>query len=299
VAWIDARLAAAGLERTGDVEQPRVRPWATVLRVPVRGGALWFKAAGSGTAFEVPLYGLLARVVPGNVLTPIAADPARGWILLPDGGPVLGEAGGGLVDALVAYGRLQRELEPHVAEMLALGVPDMRAAAMPARFTEALAAASGGDAATLRRVAALEGTVRGWCERLAASPLPPSLDHNDLHPENVLVDGTGGFRYYDWGDSVVAHPFAAMLVPLDMVRSGAGEAAFLRARSAYLDVFADRAPRPQLVDTLTLACRVAIIARALTWHRALQAAREQGEEVDPAWAGAPLASLARLLELGP
>ena len=141
--------------------------------------------------------------------------------------------------------------------------------------------------------------MRGWCERLAASPLPPSLDHNDLHDRNVLVGEDGGLRYYDWGDSVVAHPFAAMLVPLDLVRRAArARAGFVRARDAYLDVFADRGPRTELAETLTLACRVATIARALTWHRALQAAREQGEEVDPAWAGAPLATLATLLEVG-
>ena len=307
VAWVDERLAAAGLERAGEAEQTRVRPWATILRVPVRGGeAVWFKAAGPGTAFEVPLYALLARTVPDHVLTPIAADPDRGWILLPEGGPVLAEraTGADLVDGLVAavaqYGRLQRELEPHAGAMLALGVPDMRPAAMPARFGEALEAAGGGDAATLRRIAAMEGTVRGWCERLAASPLPPSLDHNDLHEHNVLVDAAGGIRYYDWGDSVVAHPFAAMLVPLGQVQralgAGLGDARFLRARDAYLDVFADRAPREELAETLALACHVAKIARALTWHRALQAAREQGEAVDADWATAPLETLAWVLD---
>ena len=182
---------------------------------------MWFKAAGPGTAFEVPLYALLARVVPGRVLTPSPRTRTRGWILLPDGGPCARERVEGLGAALVEYGRLQRELEPHVEAMLALGVPDMRPAAMPARFGEALEAAGGGDPATLRRIAAMEATVRGWCERLAASPLPPSLDHNDLHPRNVLVDDDGGIRYYDWGDSVIAHPFAAMLVPLGLVRRGA------------------------------------------------------------------------------
>jgi hypothetical protein len=296
VAWVDERLAAAGLERAGEAEQTRVLPWATVLRIPVSGGAVWFKAAGPGTAFEVPLYALLARTVPGQVLTPIAADEARGWILLPDGGPTLAERGADLVEAIVQYGRVQRELEPHVGEMLALGVPDMRPAAMSWRFGEALEAASGGDAATLRRIAAMEGTVRGWCERLAASPLPASLDHNDLHPRNILVDDAGRIRYYDWGDSVVAHPFAAMLVPLGLVRRGGGDAGLVRARDAYLDVFSDRAPRAELAETLALACHVAKIARALTWHRALQAAREQGEAVDPEWASAPLETLALVLD---
>jgi len=304
VAWIDERLAAAGLERAGEVEQPRVRPWATVLRVPVRGGTtVWFKAAGPGTAFEVPLYALLARTVPGHVLTPIAADPDRGWILLPDGGPELAERAtgaaqvDGLIAALVQYGRLQRELEPHVEAMLALGVPDMRPAAMPGRFGEALEAAGGGDVATLRRIAAMEPTVRDWCERLIASPLPPSLDHNDLHERNVLVDAAGGISYYDWGDSVVAHPFAAMLVPLGQVRRRSGDdSRLLRARDAYLEVFSDRAPRAELAETLALACHVAKIARALSWHRALQAAREQGEAVDADWATAPLESLAMVLD---
>jgi hypothetical protein len=295
VAWIDDRLAEAGLERAGAVEQPRVRPWATVLRVPVAGGAVWFKAAGPGTAFEVPLYALLARVVPGRVLTPLAADAHRGWILLPDGGPWLASVEG-LGAALVEYGRLQRELEPHVGAMLALGVPDMRPAAMPVRFGEALEAAGGGDPATLRRIAAMEPIVRGWCERLAASPLSPSIDHNDLHPRNVLVDAAGVIRYYDWGDSVIAHPFAAALVPLGMVRRALGDGALERARDAYLDVFSDRGPRAELGELLELACHVAKIARALTWHRALQAAREQGEPVDPEWADAPLQTLAMVLD---
>jgi hypothetical protein len=295
VAWIDDRLAEAGLERAGAVEQPRVRPWATVLRVPVAGGAVWFKAAGPGTAFEVPLYALLARVVPGRVLTPVAADADRGWILLPDGGPWLASVDG-LGAALVEYGRLQRELEPHVEAMLALGVPDMRPAAMPARFGEALDAAGGGYPATLRRIAAMEPAVRGWCERLAASPLPPSIDHNDLHPRNVLVDAAGVIRYYDWGDSVIAHPFAAALVPLGMVRRALGDGALERARDAYLEVFSDCGPRAELGELLELACHVAKIARALTWHRALQAAREQGEPVDPEWADAPLQTLATVLD---
>jgi hypothetical protein len=295
VAWIDDRLAEVGLERAGAVEQPRVRPWATVLRVPVAGGAMWFKAAGPGTAFEVPLYALLARVVPGRVLTPVAADADRGWILLPDGGPWLASVEG-LGAALVEYGRLQRELEPHVGAMLALGVPDMRPAAMPVRFGEALEAAGGGDPATLRRIAAMEPIVRGWCERLAASPLSPSIDHNDLHPRNVLVDAAGVIRYYDWGDSVIAHPFAAALVPFGMVRRALGDGALERARDAYLDVFSDRGPRAELGELLELACHVAKIARALTWHRALQAAREQGEPVDPEWADAPLQTLAMVLD---
>jgi hypothetical protein len=179
VAWVDEQLAASGRARTGAPEQPRVRPWATVLRVPTTGGPVWMKAAGPGTAFEAALYPLLARVVPDRVLAPLGIDIERGWMLLPDGGPSLGERreGDELVDALshalADYGRLQLELAPHVDELLALGVTDMRPAAMPAAFERALLAVrrDGGDEALLTRVAALRPDVAAWCAQLATSPL--------------------------------------------------------------------------------------------------------------------------------
>lgn len=115
-----------------------------------------------------------------------------------------------------------------------------------------------------------------------------ALDHDDLHQRNVL--GTGPYRFYDWGDAVLAHPFAALLVPLQVLDGPRRE----RARGAYLDAFADLAPRSELLDTLAPACRVATIARALTWERALRSAREQGEPIEPAFAHAPYETLAEL-----
>jgi hypothetical protein len=316
VAWLDDRLAAAGIERTGPVEQPRVRPWATVLRAPTTGGDVWLKAAGPGTAFEVGLYELLARVVPDRVLAPLAVDVDRSWIVLPDGGPPLAERfpdaaraeplAQGLAAALVHYGRLQLDLAPHVDEMLTAGVPDMRPAVMPQRFAEALdATADPPDAtgrATHERIAAMAPTVTAWCDELAASALPPSLDHNDLHASNVLGDdpATGDVRFYDWGDSVVAHPLATTLVPLGMVRHLLGatddDPAVLRVRDAYLGVFRDAAPGEDLAATLELACHVAKIARALTWDRAVRAALDAGEEVPDEWATAALVTLGYVLD---
>jgi hypothetical protein len=281
VAWLDAHVA-----RVGEVEVVRERPWATVLRAETAGGPVWMKLARAGTAFEVPLYELLARVAPEAVLTPIAVDVERSWLLLPDGGPSLGESEAGVdavIDALAEYGRLQRALAPHVEEMLALGVHDMRPAAMPARFHEALASAR----RELPDVAALAPEVERWCERLAASPVPASLDHNDLHPWNILA----GPRYYDWGDAVLAHAFAAMFVPLGYVQHVHGDEALARARDAYLRGFGDPA---ELGDTLELACQIAKIARALTWARAIEA----GGDIDPEWADAPAESLERLLRRG-
>jgi hypothetical protein len=307
-AWLDDRLAAAGLARTGDVERAHLRPWSVVLRAPTTGGTVWLKAANPTTRFEPALSLLLSRVVGDLVLAPIAIDSGRGFTLLPDGGPVLGEQvqGAALADAfaraLVAYGRLQRALEPHVDTLLELGVPDMRPAALPERFAEALAIVGAqthdrAGRAKLEAVAALEPSVLAWCDALAASPLSASIDHNDLHPGNLFADG----RFFDWADSVVAHPLAAMLVPLRvlerMLADTAAPAAALGAiLDPYLDVFADRAPREELVSILPTACRVAKIARALGWERALAAAQAQGIEVEEQFSAAAAQTLFSLLE---
>jgi hypothetical protein len=72
------------------------------------------------------------------------------------------------------------------------------------------------------------------------------------------------------------------------------DARLLRVRNAYLEVFEDLAPHDELIEWLMLAGHVGKIARVLTWERALQAAREQGEELDGATA--PRETLAALLE---
>ena len=314
MAWLDEQLRLAGAQRTGPAEHPHIRPWATVIRAPTSIGVVWLKATGPGTSFEVRLYPLLASLVPDGVLTPIATDAQRGWIVLPDGGSSLGErlTGDALISAMVTalqqYGQLQVVLAGHAQEILANGVSDMRPEVMPERFEQVLDIGRAevdrtgrlADRAKLQAVADLRGTVAAWCAELADSQLRPSLDHNDLHPWNILTSDAGGALFYDWGDSVLAHPFAAMLVPLGFVSRlldvPLEDPRFGKARDAYLRVFRELAPGEDLVRTLETACRVAKIARVLTWQRALTAARQQGEAINDDYLEAPLETLFSLLD---
>jgi hypothetical protein len=267
LAWMEGELAAAGIEPTGPVEVTRERPWASVARIPTSHGVLWLKAAAPATAFEAGLYAVLADVAPTHVLAPVALDVAHGRLLLPDGGPRLGEAldGDALVAAmgaaLRAYADLQRAAAPRVDALLAAGVPDMRPGVLPARFDAALAFVPDELA---RRLRPLRAQVGAWCGQLGDAA---SLDHNDLHPFNMLG---GGARFYDWGDAVIAHPFACLLMPLGYISGELGRDP-TPALHAYLDGFADVGPRAELVQTARVAVQLAKIARAHTWERALRA----------------------------
>ena len=202
--WVDEQLARSGIERTGELESVRERPWATILRASTTAGPVWLKAASAATAFEAPLYELLAEVVPDRILTPLGVDVERAWILLPDGGPELGARAEGaeLLEALVGvmpqYAGLQRDLAPHAQRMLAAGVNDMRPEVMPNRFEQAIEAARAqldersteSERATLERIEGLRDPVCAWSERLAETPAPASIDHNDLHPWNIVAGWT-------------------------------------------------------------------------------------------------------------
>ncbi|WP_112244280.1 aminoglycoside phosphotransferase family protein [Kribbella monticola] len=298
--WLDEQLTAAGIKRVGEVTQPRLKPWGTVLRADTERGAVWLKAPAPEMVFEVPLYRLLASVVPQWVLDPIAVDVDRGWVLLPDGGPTLrerlGEPSGwseALVSVLPQYGQLQLDLMPHAEDLLAAGVTDMRATVMPQRLDEALeitgryAAASGSEVAKEQH-AWVSGQRAEFAARCADLPDRASLDHNDLHTNNVLGGPAGSVKFYDWGDSVLAHPFSSMLVALGSLARwlevDPGDELVRRPRDAYLEVFGDPAG---LLAELDLACWIGKVARALVWDRALR--REPGE-----FAGAPLETLASL-----
>jgi hypothetical protein len=272
-----------------------------VHTAPTTGGPVWLKAPGPGTVFEVALYELLGKVVPQRIPLPIAVDVDRGWVLLPDGGPTLHsrldelDLVAALVTVLPQYGQLQRDLAPHVDELVSVGVADMRPAIMPARFDEAVAVVEARSARPVTAVREMRATYVDWCARLGESRVAASIDHNDLHPSNIFYTGDQA-RFYDWGDSVVAHPFASMLVTLAVVRmqlgAGADDTAVTRPRDAYLEVWSDLAPHAELVAEQELACWVGKVARALTWDRAL---RTQGHDQAGEFADAPFQNLTALL----
>jgi hypothetical protein len=206
--------------------------------------------------------------------------------------------------------RIDREaLDEFIDRQVQLGVTDMRPHVMPGRLDEALETVGralvdqgdGRDRDVLREVAARREIYELWCEDLAAAPGGASLDHNDLHPWNMLVpdlDRPDEVRFYDWGDAVIAHPFACMLVPLGWTQRRLAADLYgpdvLRVRDAYLEPFSDLAPHGELVGALECACRVGKVARALTWARAV--AQSDRSELDEHFANAPLAGLRSLLE---
>jgi hypothetical protein len=303
LAWATERLAERGLEVAGEPEQPHVRAWSTAFRLPVRGGAVWLKSVGPGSAQEPALVEALGDWAPEHVLVPLAVQAERRLMLLPDGGTTLRATGrASSIEAWEAllqdYARLQVELSSRPDEMVGLGVPDLRPGRMPDLAAELLADDSwlmvdrpGGLTSGQRsRLVGELDDYRRLCTRLADGGIPASLQHDDLHDANVFV-GDGGHRFFDWGDASVAHPFLSLLVPLRVAARAldvpAGDAVLHRLRDAYLDAWSGYGDLAELRVQADVALRVAPLPRAMTWERILRGVHpdERAEWLDavPGW----------------
>jgi hypothetical protein len=259
--WIDEKLAGLGLEVTGEVEQPHVMKWSTVLRVPTTTGPVWFKANDGSLKHEAGVTALLAARHPANVPPLLAADVDRGWMLMADAGRRLREVvpeEGSLdrwLEVLPLVAEIQLACEDSVDELLALGVPDMRLAGLPEKY-DRLAH----EVEVEPRFREATPYVQELCDRLAPFGIRETLQHDDLHDAQVFVrDGTN--LVMDWGDACVSHPFFTLSVTLegliawglDDVENSVDTAPF---RDAYLEPHA--AAYPHLThDDLVVAAETA------------------------------------------
>jgi hypothetical protein len=216
-AWIDDRLVEQGLTLTGEVEQPHVAPWSTVLRVPTDRGVLWFKANEETLRHEAALVSMVADRRPDAVPPLVAADLTSGWMLMADAGENLRtvvpreESLGRWLDVLRTYAGIQLDFEDAVDDLLALGVPDLRLATLPQKY-DALMDEIGAE----QRFRDAGTRVAELCEEVASYGIAETLQHDDLHDAQVFVRD-GRHLVMDWGDSCVSHPFFTLSVTLEGV----------------------------------------------------------------------------------
>jgi hypothetical protein len=262
--WIRSHVAP-----TGEIEQPHVRPWSTVMRVPVQGGAVWFKANTEVLRYEAALVSRLAARRPDAVPPLVAVDLERGWMLMGDAGRTLRSviaeerSFDRWLDVLPLYAGVQRDMAAQAEQLVALGVPDLRLAVLPAKLEAFLDEVRDelGDLGVRARERL--PWIREASEELALFGVPETVQHDDFHDDQVFVKD-GRYLLMDWGDACISHPFFTLSVTLEGLISWGlddveGSVDVAPFRDAYLRRFGDPAGLARACDLalrLGWACRV-------------------------------------------
>lgn len=293
--WIRDAIHAAGLEPTGPIEQPRIRPWSTHLTVPTSGGLLWFKENHPAQVAEAAVVDELSRLAPQHVAVPLAVERTRGWLLTPDHGATLASLDRIDDDTwcrLVSeFADVQRRVAGAEEPLLAAGLqplPPSAAADHVEHHVEQMRRRPPDDACylppgladlVLRSLPSLRRTAG----RLAAAgPALTSLEHNDLHQNNVFVPSSeeATLRYFDFGDAVWAHPFTSLMVPLTELCQDRGtepdDPRVTRVVDAYLEIWTDVVSLPELREVARLARAMGPVHRFETWRRLLDGNQLEG-----------------------
>ena len=248
-----------GIRLTGAWEQPHVRPWSSAISFESDAGRLWFKVNGPGIRFEAALVDLLGKVVPivpGARRRPrpgLVADPGR----RPDAA-LGGAARGGVVVVVGGHRRPVRRAQARAGRPPRRAAGGRRRRGLPAtlpgqaRALVAEAADREPDDGGLTReeVAGLEALLPeydAWCATLAASGVPDSAQHDDLHSSNICWTGSvDTARIIDWGDTSVGHPIATMLCTMNSIawhaRCEVDDPRVLRVRDAPTSSRSRRTP---------------------------------------------------------
>lgn len=281
-------FAAHRITPSGPMRTKHLRPWSFVARIATDHGPFFFKATAPTLANDAAITRALSARHPDLVLAPLAVDAARRWMLLPYGGRRLRSAVGprrrliAWEALLPRYAELQRELRGRGDWLLGLGALDRR----PAHLVEQLrrfldepdatrmGRADGLSSAEVSRLRASLPLIARLTDKVDASGIGASIQHDDLHDGNVFA-GRDGTRIFDWGDAALSHPLATFVVLESSLRHHLGLAAdaseLRRLRDAYLEPWTADRPRASVDNALRAVERIYPIMRGLTWTAAMAA----------------------------
>jgi hypothetical protein len=283
--WIHAQAQRHSMLVTGEIEQPHMYAWSTVLHVPTDQGKLFFKATAHETIHEAALTQSLARWFPDCMPEFVAVEAGRGWMLMRDGGEQLRASIRPTKDiapwkpVIKRYAEVQIGLAEHVTELLSLRIPDHRLIVLPGLFSELLAEESdfmidqekGLTSAEWQQVKDKVSRLEDICQQLAAYGIPESLNHGDFHDGNVLVKD-GRITFFDWGDGDITHPFVSLRtffvsieIALDL-EDYSFNPEMAELLDIYLEPFQRFASQAKLLKAYQLSKPVASIVKALAWH---------------------------------
>lgn len=274
-------FATDALDAPVALEEVRVSPWSAVWRVKTPELVGYLKQNCPGQRHEARLVARIATLAPEYVVPVLATDPERDLLLTSDLGATMADLGGAddeVWERIVRdAARLQRALVPTADDLGLTRLAPERATTYVADAVGRLRALPATDPRRLpdadaSRLGDRLPAIERWADQVAGLGLPATLNHNDLHADNVIASsGDAPLRFFDFGDAVLTEPLGGLLIPLLVLQHQwqvpAGDPRLARVADAALEVWSDLVPVSRLRAALPAALQLARLARVEAWRR--------------------------------
>jgi hypothetical protein len=264
VGWFDEASAWIRDRVDAPVEQRSARSISAFLRA----GDAYFKAVPRIFAAEPAITRGLSRLHPGLVPEVIDVDVDRGWLLTRDFGDEQLAASDPerRAEALEAYADLQLAWVGREDELFGLGCPDRTLGPLDEHLGVVLGDVDamlpghpeGLSDDQIRALPDLRARLSDAAARVATFDIPATLDHGDLHAENIaLRDGRP--LIFDWSDACLALPLVSVTTML------AWDDIPVRVRKGLRDAYLERLGAP--VAAYDDAMLLGLAHQAVSYHR--------------------------------
>jgi hypothetical protein len=282
LAWARDMLARRAL--TPRAEPVQVRTWnlSSIWRLPVEGGAAWLKVVPPFFAHEGAI---VARLAGMGVPALLAQDGGR-MLMSEIPGEDLYDAGPDQLLAMVSQlVDLQSRWMDRAADLISLGLPDRRAAALTGAIGALVERIGDRLSADERRLLDrfVEDLPARWT-RIAVHGLADTLVHGDFHPGNFRGAALN-LTLLDWGDSCVGHPLLDQSAFLDRIPANAVAA----VRAHWTKTWQGKAPGCDPDAAAVLVAPIAAARQAVIYQGFLdniEPAEHPYHRADPAdWLG--------------
>ena len=216
--WIEQELKPSGKTWNGEFRQFHATPSFALIRFATNSGAVWFKATGAPNQRESNISRCLSTLFPAYTPEILSfRDDWNAWLTDEIQGTGLASCGNYETWCQVAKSLAQLQIASigRTPAILRSGAHDARSAKLISQITPFFSeierlmdvqVKAVPPRLTASELQLLAGRMNEALAQLQALPVPDTLNHFDLNPENVIVRSADA-KFLDWAEAAIAHPF--------------------------------------------------------------------------------------------
>ncbi len=281
IAWTKKQLIALGYKIIDGPIVVRDMPWSKVSRFKTSKGSVYLKQMAAPFVIEPKILQFMHENFSTAVTEVIAMNEQLSCFLMKDAGQVFRDIQKQnfqtqlFCNALKIHAQIQIASVSFVESFILMSVNDWRLKKLPDLYgdfvtREHLLEAAGLSKYEIEMLQNFSPQMQILCEQLSAYNIPETIEHNDFHDNNILIQDDR-ITINDWGDACISHPFLSLATALNSAKRNHNfkktDSRYFQAQSAFLESWLDYGTIDELRKAFLIAEKLSYFQFALSFSR--------------------------------